>query len=63
MKFVKLSRLSRKEFKISSRMPIGNRIWLISGIRLPKKIRIRIQAVFILISHLKAINLRFHRTL
>ena len=63
MKFVKLSRLSRKEYKISSRMQIGNKIWLISGIRLPKKIRIRIQAVFILISHLKAINLRFHRTL
>jgi hypothetical protein len=63
LKFVKLSRLSRKEFKISSKMPIGNRIWLISGIRLPKRIRIRIQAVFILISHLRAINLRFHRIL
>lgn len=59
LKFVMLSRLSRKGFKILSRMSIGNKIWLINGIKLLKMTSIRIQAVFILISHLRAINLRF----
>ena len=63
LKFVMLSRLSKKGCMRSSKMSIGNRIWLMNGIRLLKKTNTRIQVVSILISHSRVINLRFHSIL